>query len=77
MGQYDDDMNRWCDNVDRGEWEDIDVDKVITETEMAICVRIDGESIWLPKSQLDDWPDIGKSGIVVMKTWLAVEKDLI
>jgi hypothetical protein len=72
MSQYDDDMNRWDD-----EWTEIDVDKVIEERDLAVCVRIDGESIWFPKSQLDDWPDINKAGIVRMKTWLAEEKDLI
>ena len=44
------------DNVedyDEDEWVEIDVDKVVSETELAICIRIDLKYIWIPKSQCD------------------------
>jgi hypothetical protein len=59
------------------EWVEIDIDKVIRETNEAILIKIDKENIWLPKSQLDDYPEVGESGIILIKTWLAEEKELI
>ena len=73
MSEY----NPYDGEFDDGEWTDIEVDKVVTETELAILVVIDDEEYWLPKSQLDDWPDIGDSGTVTIETWLAEQKELI
>lgn len=51
---------------------------VLSETEMAIMVDFGmTHNVWLPKSQLEDWPDINKNGDVLMPEWLAEEKDLI
>lgn len=50
---------------------------VIRETEMAILFN-DGElEEWLPKSQLEDWPDAGETGEVLMPEWLAGDKGFI
>ena len=59
------------------EWTEIEVDKVAAETDQAILVVIDGEDHWLPQSQLDEWPDVGESGTIMIKTWLAEERGFI
>lgn len=56
---------------------DIVVDEVLYETDLAILVLCDEEEIWLPKSQLEEWPDIGEEGTVIMTEWIAEEKGLI
>jgi hypothetical protein len=28
-------------------------------------------------TQLEDWPDVGESGTLMIKTWLAKERELI
>jgi len=71
---YDGEFDR---DMDDDEWAEVSVDKVVAETELALLVRIDGKDIWLPKSQLDDWPDVGDEGGLLIKTWLAEEKELI
>ena len=56
---------------------DIDIDELIRETDEAIWIRIDDEKTWIPKSQCESWPNEGESGVVEMKEWIAIEKDLI
>jgi len=58
--------------------------RVIKETppcsssEGAIYVDFgDGQKEWIPKSQCEDWPDEGDTGLIRMKTWIAEEKDLV
>ena len=55
----------------------IDVDEVIRETDDAILVDLEGGKYWLPKSQLEDWPDKGEKGEVEISEWMAIEKGLI
>lgn len=75
-------------NYKRGEqvmdglWEEIpmtDVDgTVLRETELAIHVDCGGDvPVWLPKSQLEDWPYVGESGSVLLPVWLAEDKGLV
>jgi hypothetical protein len=71
------------DDPENEEWTEIE-GTVIKETpatdksEGAIYVDFeDGLKEWLPKSQLDDWPDEGDTGLIRMKTWLAEEKGLV
>lgn len=48
------------------------------ESEKAI--KIDdgsGKHTWLPKSQLEDWPDVGTTGSLLIPEWLAEEKEFI
>jgi len=48
------------------------------ETDYAILVDFgDPEAVWLPKSQLEDWPDVGDCDDVIMPEWLAKEKGVI
>ena len=62
---------------DRDDWTEIGVDKVTAETDLAILVVIDKDEHWLPKSQLEDWPDVGESGSLIIKTWLAEEREFV
>jgi hypothetical protein len=50
---------------------------VKAETDLAISVDFGDKEEWIPKSQCEDWPDVGEDGIIVMKEWLAYEKELI
>jgi len=47
------------------------------ETPDAIFIDVGNNTVWLPKSQLEDWPDLNKSGEILMPEWLALEKELI
>lgn len=49
------------------------------ETGKAICCIIDGESVWLPKSQVDDDSEVykkGTEGVLVISEWIAEQKGL-
>ena len=51
---------------------------VLAETDMAVYADCGlDNSVWLPKSQLEDWPDVNDTGEILMPEWLAIEKDLI
>ena len=51
--------------------------KVMATTETAILINDVAEEVWLPKSQLEDWPNVGKTGKIVMPEWLAKDKELL
>jgi len=78
-----DDDYWYNDNESDDEWTEIE-GRVIRETpetlesDGAIYVDFgDDTKEWIPKSQCDDWPDVGENGIIRMKTWIAEEKDLV
>lgn len=50
---------------------------VIHETDMAIFIDDGDNEVWLPKSQLEDYPDVDETGIVTLPEWLAKDKELI
>ena len=44
----------------------------------AILVDAGGdEDVWIPKSLLDDWPEVGESGEIEIPEWLAIEEGLV
>lgn len=54
--------------------------KCIRETEFALLVEIDGEEVWMPKSQIQDESEVtepGDEGALVVTEWIAREKNLI
>lgn len=57
----------------------VDVDEIKRETDSAFLVVVDGEEIWLPKSQISD-PDSYNEGdtncTVSVTKWIAREKGL-
>lgn len=53
---------------------------VARETESALLVNIEGEEIWIPKSQIDDDSEVYKkdtSGTLVITEWIAKQKGLV
>lgn len=59
---------------------EIYVDNVITETEEAILCDMDGNQIWIPKSQIHKSSEVrheGDTGWLVLPEWLAIEKELV
>ena len=53
------------------------VDEVKHETENAVLVEIDGDPYWFPKSQLEDWPDVGYDGEMEASEWILEQKGLL
>ena len=51
---------------------EIDFDDIVHETSLAWLLDIDGDKIWLPKSQCEIDGDVA-----LVPEWLAIEKDLI
>ena len=47
------------------------------QSEKAVKVDAGDREVWLPISQLEDWPDVGEFGVVLMPEWLAKDKGLI
>jgi hypothetical protein len=48
------------------------------ETEKAILADFGlEENIWIPKSQMEDWPEPLENGEFLMPRWLAKEKGVI
>jgi hypothetical protein len=49
--------------------------KAIHETAKALLCVIDGQEVWIPKSQIDEEEsevqEVGDEGILVIPTWLA------
>lgn len=55
------------------------VDEVVHATGLAILFLIDGDEVWIPRSQLED-PDAAESGglgEVSMTEWIARQKGLL
>lgn len=47
------------------------------QTDDAVLFDYDGKDTWIPKSVMEDWPDIGDNGEAMVKMWFAVEKGLV
>jgi hypothetical protein len=53
---------------------------VVRETDKALLCSIEGEEIWIPKSQIHDDSEVyedGGEGDLVINEWLAIEKGLV
>ena len=46
------------------------------ETDSAILLEIDGYDVWLPKSKIEYYGDVGEEIDVYMEDWLAYDKGL-
>lgn len=49
----------------------------VKETADALCVAVDGEEIWFPKSQIHDFSEVteeGDEGDFVITVWLARQR---
>jgi len=48
------------------------------ETDEAVMIDFGtGKGDWIPKSQMEDWPNVGDSGEVLMQEWFAIKKGII
>ena len=63
-------------DTDGKEYAEIDV-KNTGETEMAVQFNDGDRQFWVPKSCLEDWPDINKTGTALVAIWFAGEKGII
>jgi len=62
------------------EWCYFDDVEVVAETPKALLCDIDGEKVWIPKSQMGDESEVwmeGDSGLLVISDWIAGEKGLL
>lgn len=53
--------------------------KVIRDSGTAILCEVDGEEVWIPKSQIDDDSEVYKAGTdgkLIIPEWLATDKGL-
>lgn len=49
-------------------------------TDLAILVEVDGQEVWIPKSQIDDDSEVYEAnteGDLIIPEWLAREKGLV
>lgn len=64
---------------DRRDCVDVPVERVKRATEKAILVVVEGEDIWIPRSEIHDdsevW-DEGHDGTLVIPLWLAEQKGI-
>lgn len=51
--------------------------EVLRQTAKAILVTDGDIEVWLPKSQLEEWPAVGKTGEIEVPEWLAEKKGLV
>lgn len=58
---------------------EIFVDEVLLDNsdKGAVWFRADDKKFWIPRSNMEDWPDEGKSGTVQVKRWFAEQEELI
>jgi len=47
------------------------------ETDKAVRIDFGDKTLWVPKSQMEDWPDVGETGEVLIKEWIAIQEELI
>lgn len=64
----------WVSNMEIVE---ITIDKVLTETNKAVLVKIDEDELWLPKSQIELDENSNGVSIAQMPEWLAINKGLV
>ncbi len=60
-------------------WVRVEYDDILRVTENAVLLDIDGEDVWMPKSQMDaDYSDrVGQGeGHMYVTEWIAGEKGL-
>lgn len=58
-----------------------DVETVEAESEKAILVEIEGEKVWVPKSQIHEDSEVyskeSGGGTLIVTTWWATQKGLV
>ncbi len=62
-------------------WVNVDFERVVRITEAAICFAVDGEDVWIPKSQIapadvEQYEEGDGEGSVSVTDWIANQKGL-
>lgn len=60
-------------------WIHLDVEKVVKETENALLILLEGEEIWIPKSQVSEPETYGEGDeevTISVTEWIAKQKGL-
>jgi len=52
----------------------VDADGLLHQTPSAVILKIGGEEVWIPKSQIEDHDDGYES--IIIPEWLAIEKGI-
>jgi len=60
----------------RDDLAEVDVE-VRKESEAAILVYDGRITAWIPKSQCEDWPNVGQTGTLLAQEWILIEKGLV
>ena len=63
-------------DTDGNKYAEIDVE-TIGETELAVRFNDGDRKFWIPKSCLEDWPDVGETGTALVIRWFAEKEKLI
>ena len=61
---------------DGKEYIEIDVE-TMGQTLMAVFFSDGDKGFWIPKSQMEDWPDEGETGTALVQRWFAEKEGLI
>ena len=43
----------------------------------AVLLDIEGEEIWVPKSLMEEWPDVDDEGEIELPEWFAIQEGLV
>jgi hypothetical protein len=63
----------------RGDMVEIENVEVTKETDKALLCKVEGVSVWIPKSQLCEDSEVkaeGDSGTLMVPAWVAEQKDI-
>lgn len=63
-------MKEYAENV-----VELDVE-TLRETEQAVLFTDGDEQFWIPKSQMEEWPEEGDSGVAIVAEWFAEKEGL-
>jgi len=63
-------------DTDRNEFAEIDVETV-HETDEAVLFDDGDKKFWIPKSVMEDWPDVGETGTAMVALWFAEKEGLV
>jgi len=75
-GQFLRQINQVVSLPNSNEYVEIDV-KTIGQSDLAVRFNGGDKNFWIPKSCMEDWPNLNKTGTALVIRWFAEEKELI
>lgn len=63
-------------DTDGNDFAELDV-MTIGETDEAVRFDDGDNKFWVPKSCMEDWPDLNRTGTVLIQMWFAKKEELI